>query len=222
METTETNDKQPASEPRDPRALNAYRHGLTGRVHIVSELEQAAYDKHCRSASDCFHPIGIFEISLVQSIADDRWQLLRAASIEEEIFGEGLTQHRLSGLHPEVEAANANLSTWLNRGKELERLALYAHRIQRRLEKNIAMLREIHVTREAAVEKAIEEVAALTDLAEKTGKTYDAEESHPHHMLPVNFDFSRPGIVERIEHRRRLNELKSAPGEAKKRLQTAA
>jgi hypothetical protein len=42
----EQNDPQP--KPRDRRAFNAYRHGLTGQVLINTPADQAAYDKHCQ------------------------------------------------------------------------------------------------------------------------------------------------------------------------------
>jgi len=38
-------------KPRDPRALNAYRHGLTGQVLIFTPEDEAAYKAHCA----CIH-----------------------------------------------------------------------------------------------------------------------------------------------------------------------
>ena len=81
-----TNNPSQPSQPRDPRALNAYKHGLTGQVRLVSQLEQQAFDLHCRETLACFQPAPGFETSLAHSIADDRWQLQRAATIEETIF----------------------------------------------------------------------------------------------------------------------------------------
>ena len=35
---------EPAPKKRDPRALNAYRRGLTGQVHILTPADQVAYE----------------------------------------------------------------------------------------------------------------------------------------------------------------------------------
>ena len=50
------------SKPRDPRALNAYRHGLTGQVHILTPEDQVAYDKHCRDTQQYFNPAGAVSV----------------------------------------------------------------------------------------------------------------------------------------------------------------
>ena len=69
-------------KPRDPRALNAYRHGLTGQVLIMTPEDQAAYHQHCQNIKKALAPEGTFEAGLAQSIADDRWRLFRAASLD--------------------------------------------------------------------------------------------------------------------------------------------
>jgi hypothetical protein len=208
--------------PRDPRALNAYRHGLTGQVHVVVAMDQIAYDKLCRSTQEYFNPVGDFEVSMVQSVADDRWQLQRASTIEDFIFA-----CDMGGTDPLVEDPIKNYAlvrgqTWLSSGKELERIALYAQRIQRRLEKNLAMLRQLQADRKAALEKAVEEASALAELAEKAGKSYDPAKEFPREFLPANFDFSTPEITRMIAHRRGLKQAKRATPEVKNRLQNAA
>jgi hypothetical protein len=53
--------------------------------------------------------------------------------------------------------------------------ALYEHRIQRRVEKNMDMLRELQQERKATLQQAVEEDALLTQLAASKGETYDFE-----------------------------------------------
>src|ERR1035438_1241296 len=77
-------------KPRDPRALNAYRHGLTGQVLILPPDDQAAYLLHCQGIQESLAPEGAMETGLVQSVADDRWRLTRAAAIENSIFAIGI------------------------------------------------------------------------------------------------------------------------------------
>jgi BlaI family penicillinase repressor len=43
-------------KPRDRRAFNAYRHGLTGQIHILTEKDQLAYEKHCAGIRESLAP----------------------------------------------------------------------------------------------------------------------------------------------------------------------
>ena len=70
-------------------ALNAYRHGLTGQLDIITPEEQIAYDQHSQINLESMAPANAYERSLAQSIADDRWRLIRARSIESGIFALG-------------------------------------------------------------------------------------------------------------------------------------
>ncbi len=79
-------------KPRDRRALSAYRHGLTGQIHIFTPADHTAYEKHCQGYHKSLAPVGPVEIDLVQSIAEDRWRLKRASALESAIFAEGLGQ----------------------------------------------------------------------------------------------------------------------------------
>jgi hypothetical protein len=197
----------PISNPRDPRALNAYRHGLTGQIHIVSPEEHAAYQKHCQGILASLAPSGAMETDLAQSIADGRWQLKRAVAIENTIFAMGLgTDDEIGGLAPEIADTYAQAHTWLNSGKDIALLGLYQHRIQRRVEKNMQMLRDLQQERKAALQQAAEEVALLTELAESKGETFDPDRDFPVEFLPSKFVFSKPEIVRLAAHHRRLAE----------------
>jgi hypothetical protein len=210
------------AKPRDPRALNAYRHGLTGQVHLLTPEDQVAYDKHCRVTHEYFNPAGEFEAGLVQSIADGRWQLQRAVAIEDAIFALDNLTLQADPEYYEAIVALTQGKTWLAHDKSLERIALYASRIQRRVEKDIAMLRQLQADRKAAFEKAIEEVEALTQLAEKAGETYNPAADFPRELLPPKFDFSNPEIVRLMAHRRRLKAAQRSTPHPEKRFKTAA
>ncbi len=138
------NEEVPNSQPRDRRAFNAYRHGLSGQVLVIPPTEQAAYERHCRGIHQSLSPRTALETDLAQSIADDRWRLKRAAAIESNIFAIGLnhTGNTFTG-HEECDIALAQARIWLERGKDLQLLALYESRIQRRVERNLALLRQL-------------------------------------------------------------------------------
>src|SRR5580704_19507010 len=66
--------------------INAYKHGLTGQIHLVTADEHDAFEKHCQAIVEALAPVGILEQQLAQSIAADKWRLNRARAIETGIF----------------------------------------------------------------------------------------------------------------------------------------
>ena len=171
---------QPATKPRDPRALNAFRHGLTGQIHLLTPEDRVAYEKHCLDIRDYFNPAGGFEAGIVQSIADGRWQLQRAVAIEDAIFALDNVALQADSEYYEAIAALTQGKTWLAHDKSLERIALYASRIQRRVEKDIAMLRQLQADRKAAFEQAIEDAQSITRTCCKSGRNLQ-----PSHRFPA-------------------------------------
>jgi len=202
-------DQPAAPKKRDPRALNAYRHGLTGQVQILTPADQVAYEKHCKAIHQSLAPVGGLETDLAQAIADGRWRLNRAAGIEGSIFTIGLGHPKEdSRNNPEVDVAVAQARTWLADGKSIQLLSLYEHRIERHVEKNMDMLRQLQQDRKAALEQVVEEVADLIELAEKQGETFDLERDYPRQAIPPQFVFSKPEILRLVAHRRRLKDAK--------------
>ena len=186
------------AKPRDKRAFNAYRHGLTGQVLVIAPSDEQPYKDHCHSIHQYFAPVGGMEVDLVQQIADDRWRMERAAAMESSILARGLNQpdDAVSG-NEEVDIALAKGRIWEDRKKELNLLTLYENRIQRRVEKNIALLRQLQQDRRALLQQIVEEAAIL-------GETYD----FPPEALPPNFVYSMPQIHRLAAHHRRLESVR--------------
>jgi hypothetical protein len=70
--------------------LNAYRHGLTGQICLLTADEHEAFEQHCTGIRDSLQPVGALELNLAQSIAEDHWRLKRARAIETGIFAAGV------------------------------------------------------------------------------------------------------------------------------------
>src|SRR6202453_4976796 len=114
--------------------LNAYKHGLTGQIHLFTGEEHQAFDKHCQSVIEALAPIGTLEQQLAQSIAEGKWRLNRAHAIESNIFALGRTRE----FDETVAQALQQAKTWLAEGKSVQLLSLYEQRIQRSIERNMA------------------------------------------------------------------------------------
>jgi hypothetical protein len=196
-------------KPRDRRALNAYRHGLTGQVLINTPADQEAYDKHCHDIRESLAPVPGIEASLVQSVAENRWRLQRAAAMENAILSMGTqTPPNMICEHEEIDTALAQAVVWLKEGKNLGLLTLYESRIQRRVEKDMQMIRQLQQDRNAALDKAVEDATLLAQLAASKGEVYDIERDFPREALPQQFVFSTGEIARRVAHNRRLAEAK--------------
>ncbi len=169
-----------APQPRDKRAFNAYRHGLAGHVLVIKPHDDAAYRQHCQAIHEDLAPVGAVQADLVQSIADAPSQVITN--------------------HEQVDDAFAMSHLWEGSAQQLALLTLYESRIQRRVEKNMALLFQLQQARRDALQTAIEEVAIL-------GETYD----FPPEALPAQFVHSLALIRRLANHRRLLREAQKTP-----------
>ena len=84
------------------------------------------------------------------------------------------------------------------------------------------MLDDLRQQRQAALQRAAEEVALLTQLAESKGETDDIERDYPRQALPPQFDFSIPEIARLATHLIRLAEAKKLLQATQRPLRRAA
>ncbi len=196
--------------------LNAYKHGLTGQIHLLTAAEQTAFEAHCKSICEALAPVGALEVDLAQAIAENRWRLKRARAIESGIFAAG--QQGLLGFNPGVAAEDPaqlliedtliQARTWLAKNDNFLLLALYEQRINRTIERNMAELRTLRAERKAAREQALEEALLLSQLAQSKGEKYDAAADFPPELLGTDSVFSPAAITRLIARNQRLNEAR--------------
>ncbi|MDR3699253.1 MAG: hypothetical protein P4L56_06425 [Candidatus Sulfopaludibacter sp.] len=196
-------------KPRDPRALNAYRHGLTGQVLIFTPEDEVAYKAHCQNIHEYYAPVGGMEVELVQEIADDRWRLKHAVALINNSFALGMTRpDTITAHHPEIDAAFAQTRTWHDDAKSIALLSLYQQRIKNKEMKTTALLLQLQHERREALKQAVEEAALLARLAASKGETLHIERDLPRLTSYPQFDFSAPEIGRLILHAQRLAEAR--------------
>ena len=200
--------------------LNAYKHGLTGQIHLLTAAEQTAFDAHCKSICEALAPVGALEIDIAQAIAEDRWRLKRARAIETGIFAAG--RQGLLGFNPGnpsvgttedpaqllIEDTLIQARTWLAKNDNFLLLALYEQRINRTIERNMAELRTLRAERKAARDQALEEALLLSQLAQSKGEKYDPAADFPPQLLGTDSVFSPAAITLLIARNQRLNEAR--------------
>jgi hypothetical protein len=208
----------PRSEAGKQRTrLNAYKHGLTGQIHLFTPEEQEAFERHCQSIVEALAPVGILEQELAHSIAEDKWRLKRIRAIESGIFALGrladelqpgsLQNDRREIDQPEIGQTLSQAKTWLADGRSLQLLSLYQQRIERSVERNMAELRTLRAERLAARQQALEEAVLLTQLAKSKGETYNPAADFP----SPEFVFSTTGFETLIARKQRLDEARALP-----------
>ena len=149
--------------------LNAYRHGLTGQICLLTAEEHEAFDQHCSGIRESLEPVGALELELAQSIAEDHWRLKRARAIETGIFAAGVLGqlgHPYGGIRDDpaqvpIDEALSKAHTWIAKSENFQLLALYEQRIHRAIQKNMAELRTLRAERQAVRKQALDEAHCL-------------------------------------------------------------
>ena len=205
-ETTQI--ETPTPKKRDPRALNAYRHGLTGQIQIFTPAEQVAYDNHCQTIVKALGPGDAFENSLAQSYADGQWRLNCAVAYEAAAMVDGLDKTPNCHQHPQLDVAIAKGRVWIEKGNNFALNSLYERRIQRNMDTKLKQLRESQAARQAALEKAAYEANLLAQLAKSKGENFNIERDYPREAIPSQFVFSTSEIACLARHIALLEEAK--------------
>jgi hypothetical protein len=140
-----------SEEGRRRSSLNACRHNLTGQVTAMSEEDRIAHDAFSAAMIKAMAPEGALELQLAQRIATDSWRLNRSSAIEDNIFALGLFDHasEIDVDHPQLHAALTAARTFTREAKSIELLTLYEQRINRSIQKNLALLQQLQATRKA-------------------------------------------------------------------------
>ncbi len=159
---------------RKRSSMNALRHGITGQVTTMTDEDRAAHDKLSQALIQSLAPEGAMEVQLAQRIATDSWRLNRISAIEDNLFALGLLEHGgiLDPTNTQIDAALTTARVFTMQSKQLQLLTLYEQRINRSIQKNLALLQSLQATRKAEHDAAIKEAATLLKLSEMKGLEY--------------------------------------------------
>jgi hypothetical protein len=183
---------------RKRSSMNALRHGITGQVTTMTDEDRVAHDKFSQALIKDLAPEGAMEIQLAQRIATDSWRLNRISAIEDNLFALGLHENggRLCPDNEQIDAALTTASVFTVESKNLQLLTLYEQRINRSIQKNLAILQSLQAVRKAEREAAMNEAASLLKLTEMKGLEYQPAKH--------GFVFSNDQIHAAIDREQRL------------------
>jgi len=193
-----------AEEGKKRSSMNALRHGITGQVTTMTDEDRSAHDTFSKGLMQDLAPEGAMEVQLAQRIATDSWRLNRISAVEDNLFALGQLQHggQACSNGPELDAALTMAHTFTQESKRLQLLSLYEQRINRAIQKNLALLQSLQAVRKAEREAAMKEAASLLKLSEMKGLEY----------IPARdgFAFSNDQIHAAIDREQRLQRASTA------------
>jgi hypothetical protein len=179
-------------------ALNARRHNLTGQVTAMTDADRIMHDAFSASIVESLAPEGAMEIQLAQRIATDSWRLNRLSAIEDNLYALGHNAHAddIETENPEIHAALTAAKVFEEQSKQFQLLTLYDQRINRSIQKNLALLQSLQAARIAKREAEMKEAKKLLQLSEMKGLPYEP--------VKDGFVFSTAEIHAAIDKERRL------------------
>lgn len=203
------------SEGRTISRLNAYQHGLTGHIDVMTEEQRTARDAFHASIVASLNPAGAFEEQLAHSIADAHWRLNRVAVIENNIFAAEADHQERSETAvelPDIDRALASARAFTEHPERFQLLTVYEMRLHRKAQGDLKQLRDMQEARRAAGEKetaaaearrrkAFHESATLLELNDAEGEPRNPEGTFEH---PNGFVFSYAELTNAVEWVRRL------------------
>jgi hypothetical protein len=164
----------------------------------MTDEDRAAHDQFSKALMKDLTPDGAMEIQLAQRVATDSWRLNRASAIEDNIFALGQLQNGGQACPdvPQIDDALTTARVFTLESKQLQLLTLYEQRLNRAVQKNLAILQSLQAARKAEHEAAMKEAVALLKLSEMKGLEYSPAKD--------GFPFSTDQIHAAIDREQRL------------------
>ena len=180
-------------------SVNALRHGLSGRIVVLPSEDLNLYLKFSKDFVASLYPTTPMENEIAQNIADGYWRLKRVRTTEESLYalghytGQGDFDaehediHAASPIEPpadrpyprDVEAeksAYGQGKTFRDHSKAFVNLSIYEQRIQRGIDRNTKLLRELQAERKECHKAEMAEVLRLRDLNKMKNLPYNPTE----------------------------------------------
>ena len=174
--------KSKATGPKTPEgkrtsAMNALRHGLTGRVVVLPSEDMNAYYAFCNELMKDLAAEGALEKQYAQTFCDTQWRLNRVRSIEESMLALGPVEDtgEIDPGHPEIHAALVNAQVFREQSKQFANLSLYEQRLNRTLKESLRQLQELQSKRIAERQAALDEAVALRNLLKMKRESWNPE-----------------------------------------------
>jgi hypothetical protein len=196
--------KSRATGPKTPEgkkrsAMNALRHGLSGRIVVLPTEDMAHYLKFSKEFVEDLFPATLLERELAQSIANGYWRLKRFQTVEESLLALGHYEGEgdFDAEHENIHAAFTAAKSLRTNHQAFATLSIYEQRIRRGMQNDLKQLKELQHERANHRITHMHEVVRLREL--------NKMQSLPYNPADDGFVYS-PAQVEAEVHRRTRRE----------------
>jgi len=166
--------------PRTPEgkarsAINALRHGLSGRIVVLPSEDMGLYLKFSKELVDSLYPETPLERELAQTVADGYWRLKRFRTVEEGMLAMGHYEKEgdFDAECPEIHSSFTAAKAFRANSQAFVNLSIYEQRIQRGIEKSMKQLREVQTERKERRKAEMAEVLRLRDFNKMQNLPYE-------------------------------------------------
>src|SRR5277367_1336951 len=153
-------------EGKQRSALNALRHGLTGRTVVMPYEDMDQYHIFCRRLLKTLAPETPLEEQYAQTWCDTKWRLNRAHSLEDAMIALGHSEAagEIETEHPQVHAALTAARVFRDDARTFTNLTLYEQRLHRTLDKTLRELKALQTERKAQRQAELDAAVAERNL----------------------------------------------------------
>ncbi len=192
------------AEGKAKSSLNAVKTGLTGRTVLLPSDDVTAYQAHLARFAATWQPSGDTERSLVQSLADTDWRLLRIPALEAGLFALGRREFaaQFETEDPSIQDALIDAQTLRAYRRDFSNLGTQESRLRRQQEKDTAALAQLQEARNRRQAMELAEAAKAYEAAKQQGTPFDP--------AAFGFEFSIEQIEARVAQLQRLRERNAA------------
>ncbi len=199
-------------EGKQRSALNALRHGLTGRTVVMPYEDMDEYHIFCKRLFQTLAPETPLEEQYAQTYCDTQWRLNRALSFEDAMIALGHAEAagEIETEHPQVHAALTAARVYRDDNKSFANLTLYEQRLHRTLDKTLRELKALQTERKAQRQAELDAAVAERNLMKMKAR-------HGGHHVPVDpepvtrqFVFSTAEIEAEARRQFRLADIATA------------
>ncbi len=168
-------------EGKTRSAMNALRHGLTGRTIVMPYEDMDQYHTFCKRLFQSLAPETPLEEQYAQTFCDTQWRLNRARSFEDAMLALGHSEAagEIETEHPQVHAALTAARVFRDDSKSFANLTLYEQRLHRTLDKTLRELRALQAERKAQRQAELDAAVAERNLMKMRA-------GHGGHHMPVD------------------------------------
>jgi hypothetical protein len=204
MSPAEFTPQTKSTGPRTPEgkaisAMNAMRHGLTGRVVVLPSEDMNVYRAFCKELMEELAPETSLERQYAQTFCDTQWRLNRARSYEDSMLALGHFEHAdsLGEQDPQTLAALTAAKVFRDNSKAFVNLSLYEQRLGRQQKEALHQLEALQ-TQRRAIRQETEQAAKQAESVDRNPNkmTASATQEFVYSTAEINRETTCPNLNE--------------------------